>query len=216
MSGLLALQASTITTSIFSSGAIATLSLFDIPELRSQPAVRSLPQTRWLFSRGSHIFPFTAFLSAAGFLSLAITALPPGRAISSILKVAANGAKVNSYLAAAVLNFAIAPWTSQVMIATNFRLIELNERLGGARSERSAKEGKFGAGEKSAEDSVSGKGDVSQVTDLSGPQERTGREASVEEEREVRELLGAFGRMNGVRAVLTGVGGVVGLVAALL
>lgn len=123
---------------------------------------------------------------------------------------------MNGYLAAAILNFAIGPFTTLVMVPTNFRLIELNERLGGARSEKSAAEGKFGAGEKSAEDSVNGQGDVNQFTDLSNPQVRTTEDSSAEGDREVKELLGKFGTMNAVRALLTGFGGVSGLVAALM
>ena len=101
------------------------------------------------------------------------------------------------------------------MVPTNFRLIELNESKGGARSERSAKEGKFGAGERSAEQSVYSKGDINEFTDLSGPQSKTDRESTSDEDKEVQRLLGKFGQLNAVRAVLAGVGGVAGLVAAL-
>ncbi|ORY07934.1 hypothetical protein BCR34DRAFT_16188 [Clohesyomyces aquaticus] len=52
-----ALQIIGVSTALMASGGIACLSLFDIPLLSSQPASRSLPQIRWLFSRGSHIFP---------------------------------------------------------------------------------------------------------------------------------------------------------------
>jgi hypothetical protein len=114
-----------------------------------------------------------------------------------------------------VLAFSAALFT-RVMIPTNFELIEMNERLGGAHSAQSARYREaIGAKPRSAEESVNGKEDVSQWTDLSGPQEKTGREATAEEEERVRELLGRFGRLNYVRAGLMGVGGVVGLVAAL-
>lgn len=209
------LQTASIAISLIAAGGIASLSLFDIPELQSQPASRSLPQIRWLFSRGSHIFPTTAMAATAGFTYLAINALPPGRTLYQFVSLAANSSKVNGYLAAAALNFAIAPFTG-LMIPTNFRLIELNEQKGGARSEKSAKEGKFSAGEKSAQESVDGKGDVNEITDLSNPQSQTAKTSTAEEDKEVRELLGKFGQMNMGRALLGGAGGVIGLVAALL
>lgn len=102
------------------------------------------------------------------------------------------------------------------MVPTNFRLIELNERLGGARSERSAREKGVKAGAKSVEESVGGKGDVSQFGDLSGPMGKTVEETSESEDREVEELLGKFGKLNFVRAVLLGAGGMVGSWTALV
>ncbi|KAK3700345.1 hypothetical protein LTR37_016049 [Vermiconidia calcicola] len=211
----LPIQTASIAISLMSAGGIACLSLFDIPELQSQPASRSLPSIRWLFSRGSHIFPTASLVSTAGFAYLAINTLPQGRAVTQLLSLGSNSTKINAYLAAAVLNFAIGPFTS-TMVPTNFRLIELNEQKGGARSEKSAKEGKFGAGERSAEESTGGKGDVNQFTDLSNPQTHARNESSAEEDKEVRELLGKFGRLNAVRAVLMGAGGVAGVIAAQL
>lgn len=123
--------------------------------------------------------------------------------------------RVSGYLVAAVLTMSIGPWTTVMMVPTNFRLIELNEKLGGARSERSAKEGDRSGKVKSAEESVNGKGAVNQFGDLSGPMGKTRREASEEEDSEVRELLGSFGRLNAVRALLIGAGGLLGLWAAL-
>lgn len=122
---------------------------------------------------------------------------------------------INGYLAAAALNFSIAPFTIVWMAPNNFALIEMNEKKGGARSEKSAQEGQYSAGQRNADDSVSGKGDPNQYTDLSGPQSNTPRESTAKEDEEVREMLGKFGRQNAVRAVLGGVGGIVGLVAAL-
>ena len=212
---VLAAQTTSIATSLIASGGIAAMSLFDIPELASQPASRSLPSIRWLFSRGSHIFPTAAIISSAGFAYLAIQALPAGRAVSQLWRLSSNGNIVNSYLLAGALSYLIAPWTQFTMIPTNFRLIELNEDLGGARSAKSAQEGKFKTGERSADDSVNSKGDISQVTDLSGPQTKTAQESTPEEDREAKELLEKFGRLNAVRSVLIGVGGIVGLVAAL-
>lgn len=63
-----AIQITSITTSLLAAGGIAALSLFDIPLLASQPADRALPLVRWLFSRGSHIFP----QAAVCFLSLSL------------------------------------------------------------------------------------------------------------------------------------------------
>ncbi|KAK8135577.1 hypothetical protein PG984_003517 [Apiospora sp. TS-2023a] len=71
-----ALQAVSITSSLMVAGGIATMSLFDIPILQAQPASRSLPSIRWLFSRGSHIMPTAAFAAGTGFVSLALIALP--------------------------------------------------------------------------------------------------------------------------------------------
>ena len=213
----LPIQVASITTSLMAAGSIATMSFFDIPQAQSQPASRSLPMIRWLFSRGSHIFPTTTMVSFTGFLYLAITTLPAGRAWSTIYKVAANSPKVNAYIAAAFLNLGTGIFTERVMIPTNFSLIELNERLGGAKSEKSAKNKQYGTGDRSADDSVNSKGDpTSQWTDLSGPQSQTDRKSSPEEDREANELLTKFGRLNAIRACFPGIGGVVGLVVALM
>ncbi|KAF2418386.1 hypothetical protein EJ08DRAFT_63800 [Tothia fuscella] len=214
------IQTLSISTALLTSGGIATLSLFDIPILKSQPASRSLPSIRWLFSRGSHIFPTAAFLSGAGFTYLAYASLPPkSDSVAQILRIATSGGKVSGYLAAAVLTFGIAPLTA-IMIPTNFELIAKNEKKGGARSSKvedaREKSGDQGGKARSAEESVNGEGDVNQFSDLSGPQGKTDEEASSKEEEErVQELLTKFAWLNGGRAVLVGVGGVVGLVVAL-
>ncbi|RYO74343.1 hypothetical protein DL764_010868 [Monosporascus ibericus] len=187
------------------SGGIAAISLFDVPELQSQPASRSLPSTRWLFSRGSHIFPQAVSLAGAGFLYLAYAALPPattatGGSLLSLRHVGINGAAVNGYLAAAALSVAIAPFTVCVMLpTTNFALIRMNAEKGGARS---------------AGDGVAGKGGASEFTGLSRPQTRT-QVSTAEEDENVRRLLEKFGKLNLVRAVLLGAGGVLGLWTAL-
>ena len=214
-----AIQILTLSTALFTSGGIATLSAFDIPLLRSQPASRSLPLVRWLFSRGSHAAPTGILLSGAGFAYLSYASLPPPPAsthtLGAILRSLRQGGPPGLFLAASVLAFSAALFT-RVMLPTNFELIEMNERLGGARSAASARYREaIGAKPRTAEESVNGKEDVSQWTDLSGPQERTRREATAEEEERVRELLGRFATLNYVRAGLVGVGGVVGLVAAL-
>ncbi|KAH4292478.1 hypothetical protein HBH64_184230 [Parastagonospora nodorum] len=190
--------------------------------LQSQPASRSLPLTRWLFSRGSHIFPTAALFSSSGFAYLAYSALPPAsRSFAGLMKYAAKG-KVGLYAAAAALTISIAPFT-HFMLSTNFKLIKMNEALGGTRSAASAvyREEKYEqqmAGEwpRGADESVNGDDDVSQWWDWSGPQERTRRESSKSQDQEVRGLLEEFGRMNGVRAGLMGVGGLVGLFGALM
>lgn len=211
------IQALSISVSLLASGGIATLSLFDIPELQSQPASRSLPSIRWLFSRGSHIFPQAAVISSAGFAYLALNALPAGRAFTQLLRLGGNGRIVNGYLAAAALSISIGPFTSFVMVPTNFELIKMNEERAGARSEESARVA--GAGrpeERSARDSVDGKGQAAEFQDLSGPQTQTGNGRTTDEEDErVRELLGRFAGLNLVRAVLIGGGGVLGLMTAL-
>jgi hypothetical protein len=50
---------------------------------------------------------------------------------------------------------------------------------------------------------------------LSGPQGQTERETTRGDGEKGKNLLGRFGVLNGVRGVLIGVGGVVGLVTAL-
>jgi hypothetical protein len=200
-------------TSLIGSGGILALTFFDIPILASQPASRSLPSTRWLFSRGSHVFPTAAFLSGGGFLSLAYTSIPSGAGLFETLRTSSDARfRILGYVAASLLSISIAPVTS-FMIPTNFRLIELNERKGGARSSRSAEVGDEGG--RSAEESVDGKGQVSQWSDLSGPQERAREESTKAEDEEVKVLLEKFGRMNALRGVLLGLGGVVGLVVGL-
>lgn len=208
-----ALQIISISTALLGSGGIATLSGFDIPMIRSQPASRSLPMVRWLFSRGSHVFPTMAVISSGSFFALAYQSLPSGsHSLSALLKHAGSTGTVGLYLAAAVLTFSIGPITRGLMIPTNFALIQRNEDMGGARSEESAKGGKVGG--RSAEESANSKDDVSQWKDLSGPQGKTQKESSKGEDREVDVLLGKFTQLNWLRAGAMGVGGVVGLLAA--
>ncbi|OSS45185.1 hypothetical protein B5807_09126 [Epicoccum nigrum] len=217
-----AVQILTLTTALTTAGGIATLSLFSIPLLLSQPGARSLPQLRWLFSRGSHAAPSGILLSSGGFAYLSYASLrgsaaapAPGSLLGAALRSVGQGDKPGLFLLASVLALSAAVFT-RVMLPTNFELIEMNERLGGARSAREAEfRERIGAAPRAAWESVEGKEGVSQWTDLSGPQERTRREAGPEEEERVRELLGRFKRLNYVRAGLIGVGGVVGLVAAL-
>ncbi|KAK4543759.1 hypothetical protein LTR36_004792 [Oleoguttula mirabilis] len=209
-----AAQTISIATALIASGGILSLSLFDVPELQSQPADRALPSIRFLFSRGSHTFPQAATLSSAGFTYLAYTSLPAAQqSVTGLLKMAASGGKVSAYLAAAALAFSIAPWTG-LMIPTNFALIQMNEDLGGAPSQAKADRSDFQTGGRSAKESVNSAGVVDELSDLSGPQQRTEKRSSAEDDRKVRELLTKFGRLNVVRAALIGAGGVVGLVAA--
>ncbi|CAG7555222.1 unnamed protein product [Fusarium equiseti] len=200
-------QVFSITTALLASGGIATLTFFDIPELRSQPASRSLPSIRWLFSRGSHVFPSASLLSTLGFI---YSASASNDSISPLYSISTNTPKANGFLLAAALSFGIAPFT-QLMIPTNFALIKKNNELGGARSKKAG----GGKTDRSALDSVLGSGEGDEFTDLSGPQERTKDESSQEEDEKVRELLEKFRWLNLVRAVLIGAGGVVGLYAAL-
>ncbi|RYP52937.1 hypothetical protein DL768_002033 [Monosporascus sp. mg162] len=177
-----AIQTLSISISLVASGGITAISLFDVPELQSQPASRSLPSTRWLFSRGSHMFPQAASLAGAGFLYLAYAALPPATTTTagnllSLRHVGTNGAAVNGYLAAAALSVAIAPFTVCVMLPTaNSALTGTNAEKGGARS---------------AGDSVAGKGGACELTDLSGPQTRA-QVSTAEEDEKVRGLLDKF------------------------
>ncbi|KAH7409657.1 hypothetical protein BKA64DRAFT_774602 [Cadophora sp. MPI-SDFR-AT-0126] len=210
-------QVVSISTALIASGGILSLSLFTIPLLTSQPASRSLPQIRWLFSRGSHVFPPASIIPSTGFIYLAITSLPSAQSLTQIVNFVSNDRKVDGNLLAGGLSVSIALFTKLVMIPTNFELIERNEELGGERSEKSAREGegKGKLGGRSARDSVEGKGDINEFGDLSGPQERTERGGTAEDERVVRELLEKFKWLNLCRAVLIGCGGVVGLVTAI-
>ncbi|KAF9875013.1 hypothetical protein CkaCkLH20_07707 [Colletotrichum karsti] len=215
----IALQATSISVSLVAAGGIATLTLFDVPILKAQPASRSLPSIRWLFSRGSHIFPAAAFVSGAGFGLLAFRSLPAvSRSALQLFKFTANNARANGYLGAGALSLSIALFT-QVMIPNNFALIKKNEEKGGSRSVDSAKglkkQGRFKPGQRSALDSVNGEGEVSQWTDLSGPQEQTPLPSTPEDDEMVREMLTTFGWQNMTRAVLMAAGGVVGIVTAL-
>ena len=194
----LALQVVGVSTSLIAAGGIATLSAFDVPELQAQPASRSLPSIRWLFSRGSHIFPQAAGISSASFAYLAYRATYHTR---------------YGYIAAAILSISIGPFTS-LMIPTNFRLIEMNQARGGTRSAESERMAQ-GLG-KSAEDSVNGTGEGAEFTDLSIPQTRTKQNTNDSEDEEVKSLLSKFAKLNAIRAGLLASGGIVGLITALL
>ncbi|KAL6916208.1 hypothetical protein ACHAPO_010670 [Fusarium lateritium] len=203
-------QVLSITTALLASGGIATLTFFDIPELQSQPASRSLPAVRWLFSRGSHIFPSASLVSTIGFI---YSASADNGTFSSLYSMTSNTSKVNGFLLAAALSFSIAPFT-QLMIPTNFALIRENNKLGGARSQKAAAQGDASI-DRSAFDSVKGSGEGVEFTDLSGPQERTKEDSDQEQDEKVKALLEKFRWLNLVRAALIGAGGVVGLYAAL-
>ncbi|OQO05114.1 hypothetical protein B0A48_08134 [Cryoendolithus antarcticus] len=175
-------------------GGIAALSLFDIPELQSQPASRSLPQIRWLFSRGSHFFPSLAFGSGTAFLYLAYDAVPAHltaiqgltHAIRGITSLGTPAGRAGGLMFAGLSAFGLGPMTS-IMIPTNFRLIELSKAKGGSRSEASAKKAKAaGVKGQNALDSVDGRGQAGQFADLSGPQEETAERTSKAEDEEVR------------------------------
>ncbi|USP78927.1 hypothetical protein yc1106_06201 [Curvularia clavata] len=211
------LEVLSISTALIASGGIASFSLFDIPILKSQPASRSLPMVRWLFSRGSHIFPTAGILSSAGFCFLSYYSIPSSSrtSLGSILSAASQG-KSEYYALAALLCISIAPITSGLMIPTNFTLIAKNEELGGSRSAKSAEyREEKGLEARTADDSVDSKQDVSQWRDLSGPQEKTQRESTEEEDKEVRQLLEKFAKLNMLRAVAIAAGGMVGLMGAL-
>jgi hypothetical protein len=87
--------------------------------------------------------------------------------------------------------------------------------MGGSRSAASAQyREEKGSKTRSAEESTDSKDDVSQWTDLSGPQAKTSQDSTKSDDEEVRGLLDRFGMMNATRAVLMGAGGMVGLMAA--
>lgn len=157
-------------------------------------------------------------ISTAGFLYLAYSALPQDlQSVAQLLKTT-NGARVNGYIAAALLSLSLAPITSLIMIPNNFALIKRNEEKGGARSSHSAKvmqQQGYQGGQRSAEDSVWSKGEANEFTDSSGPQSKTNRSSTEAEDREVRDMLDKFAAQNWLRAIGLGLGGIVGLVTAL-
>ncbi|EKJ74581.1 hypothetical protein FPSE_05331 [Fusarium pseudograminearum CS3096] len=184
-------QVFSITTALVASGGIATLTFFDIPELQSQPAYRSLSAVRWLFSRGSHVFPSASIISTIGFI---YSASVDNGSFSSLYSLSNNTSKANGFLLAAALSFGIEPFT-QLMIPTNFALIRENNKLGGARSKKAAAEGDASA-DRTALDSVKGSGEGFEFTDLSGPQERTTVDSNEEEDEKVYKLLEKFRWLN--------------------
>jgi hypothetical protein len=126
--------------------------------------------------------------------------------------------RVGGYALAALLASSAAFYTSLLMTPNNFALIEYNERLGGSRSVESAKvrrEQKLQAGELSFKDSIDGKGSANQWTDLSGPQTKTNKDSTPEQDKEVDKMLAYFQQQNTIRALLLASGGVVGLATAL-
>ncbi|KAF4445850.1 hypothetical protein F53441_10496 [Fusarium austroafricanum] len=203
-------QVFSITTALLGSGSIATLTIFDVPELQSQPDSRSLSSIRWLFSIGSRIFPSTSLLSAIGFIYCASTS----NSQSPLWFLANNTSKSNTFLAAAALVFSIAPFT-KIMIPTNFALIEMNKILGGSRSEKASQHQGDSLSDRSAWESVKGTGEGFEFTDRSGPQQRTERESTTEEDEIVRQLLERSRWLNLVRAMFVGAGEVIGPNAAL-
>ncbi|KAK4505126.1 hypothetical protein PRZ48_003089 [Zasmidium cellare] len=211
-------QIISISSALMGAGGILALSLYSVPQLKAQPADRSLPAIRWIFSRGSHTFPVAINTSTAGFLYLAYASIPSNlRTINQLFKTT-NGLKVNGYLAASILSFSIAIYTAWFMIPNNFDLIKKNEEKGGARSANAAKivkEQGYKPGDRSAEDSVWSKGEGNEFTDFSGPMRKTESASSEAEDREVWEKLDQFGKQNLWRALGLGLGGVVGLVTAL-
>lgn len=164
--------------------------------------------------------PQAAFLSSFGFVALAFITIPTGgfSSLGHLAQFAASSTKFQGYVAAALLNLSIAPWTARVMIPTNFELIRMNEAMGGARSAASASQQTSDqkSSKRSALDSVNGEGQANQFTDLSGPQEKTTRDSTPEEDAKVRTLLDRFARLNNVRAFLCAAGGTVGLITALM
>jgi len=90
----------------------------------------------------------------------------------------------------------------------------MNEEKEGARSQQSAQQGDKSAGNMGLE-AVESRSQAAEFKDLSGPQEKTERDSTRAEDEEVRRLLDEFGKMNAVRAVLMGAGGIVGLATAL-
>jgi hypothetical protein len=214
------LQATGITTSLLSAGALLAFNFFDIPILKSQPASRSLPSIRWFFSRGSHIFPQAALVSSGAFLCLAYTAQPAQSSGLTIAQLLKHG-RVSGYLAAAVLAFAIAPFTAFAMVPhPNFDIIQLNKDLGGAASQKQKKlQRQQGLSDQQLEKSsgppdVAGDYQSSEFKDLSGPMEKTEQESTPEQDRKARDLLEEFRWLNLVRALLMLGSGVVGLVVA--
>ena len=111
---ILATQLISISTAFLTSGAIASLSYSSAPILIAASPKLSIPQTRALFSSGSHVFPQLAFLATAGFAYLAY--LSPAQSTTQY-----------QYFAAAVGAIGIAPFTVLVMKPTNMTLRGIEE-----------------------------------------------------------------------------------------
>ncbi|KAJ3164596.1 hypothetical protein HDU88_005243 [Geranomyces variabilis] len=227
-----------ISTALLGAGAIACLSLFDVPILQAQPASRSLPSIRWLFSRGSHVFPSAAGVASTAFAFVAYNTAAPIAAAATAGRTVTTATTLVSFLSelafskayatprlyalAAALSISIYPFTTFIMIPLNFSLIKLNNMKGGFASSDGATAAKLATKDdinktlqRSAQDSVNGVGELDTLQDLSGPQDRTWLDTSAEEDATVRERLERFKWLNMTRAVLLGSGGIVGLATAL-
>jgi hypothetical protein len=145
-------QTTSISISLLEARGVAALSLFDIlsHNLTQHP---DLSFNSMVVQPGLSYFPTTSIVFTAGFAYLAINALLHERAAISLLNLGSNGLKIKGYLAAAVLNFATALSTMVWMTPNNFALIQMNEKKGGTRSEKSAQEGQYSAVQRNADDS---------------------------------------------------------------
>lgn len=117
---IFATQLLSISTAFLTSGAIISLSYAAAPILAAASPKLSIPQTRALFSSGSHIFPQLAALASSGFAYLAYVA--PSKSITQL-----------QYVAATVGVIGIAPFTFFVMKPTNMTLRGIEESDEGIR-----------------------------------------------------------------------------------
>lgn len=111
---ILATQIVSISTAFLTSGAIVCLSYSSVPILVAADPKTSIPQTRDLFSSGSHIFPQLASVATSGFAYLAYHS-PLGSNTQM------------QYAAAAIGTIGIAPFTFLLMAPTNFTIRGIKE-----------------------------------------------------------------------------------------
>ena len=138
MSDILPVQLASIGLSLVTSGAIISMSLFEIPNIQERPVEFSLPYLRWLFSRGSHTMPQAAATVASGFTYLAYRSLPAGsESVGNLLTTFGTFATKDMYLASGALCLGIAPVTTFIMLPNNLALRSLNDDKG---ADRAAKE----------------------------------------------------------------------------
>lgn len=115
---VVAAQTIGIASAFGAAGGMTALSVFDVPIFKALPASHSLPQIRWMFSRGSHVYPTAGFLSALSFAYLAYDFLPGSSdSVADLLRSLTSGGKSTAYLTAALLCIGIGPAT-QVMVTS--------------------------------------------------------------------------------------------------
>jgi len=113
------LQTVGITTSLLASGSILSFSAFDVPQLQNpgQATSSTLQNVRFIFSRGSHVFPYAATIAAGAFGLLAYMT-PEGPDFASIASPQEYQNTKSLYWTAAASALSILPYTVFFMLPT--------------------------------------------------------------------------------------------------